>query len=124
MKLNPDCVRDVLQAVEDITDFRTIMRFPFKEEEAKHLTGYTVDEIFYHIKQCDQSGLIKVTWMMGPSCLIHDLSPAGHEFLANIRNDTNWAKTKEIANQVGSFSLKALTQIAIGVVTKLINQQL
>src|SRR5690554_6281345 len=102
MRLNPDCIRDVLLAVEDVTDFRTLMRFP-GEDGAKHLAKYSTDEVLYHIKQCELSGLLSgVSWMMGGSCLIRDLSPKGHEFLANIRSETNWKKTKEVASKVGS----------------------
>nr|WP_242851552.1 DUF2513 domain-containing protein [Clostridium sp. DMHC 10] len=64
--------------------------------------------------------MTEVSWFLGGNCLIHDLSPYGHEFLANIRSDTNWSKTKEIASKVGSFSLDALSKIAVSVVTSLI----
>jgi len=58
------------------------MEYP-SASEFPRFSVYSQDEIFYHIKQCELSGLVtKVDWFMGPGCLIHDLSPAGHEFLA------------------------------------------
>ena len=59
----------------------------------------------------------------GESCIIGDLSPAGHEFLANIRKDTVWNGVKSVAGKVGATSLSALTQIAANVVTELVKAQ-
>lgn len=123
MKLNPDCIRAILLTVEETVSFGTFMRY---DSNTKYplLCAYSQDEIFYHINQCNLSGLLtKVVWYMDPGCLIYDLSPAGHEFLANIRSDTNWRKTKEIAKNVGSHSIQALMQIAVNVVTTLISKQ-
>lgn len=55
------------------------------------------------------------------SCSVVDLTPKAHEFINNIRKDTNWNKTKEVAGKVGSFSLNVLSQIATNVITSLIN---
>lgn len=123
LKLNPDCIRDILLTVEETVSFGEVMRYD-SDTAYTRLSAYTPDEVMYHIEQCELSGLLtKVNWFMAPGCLIHNLSPAGHEFLANIRNDTNWAKTKDVAKEVGSFSLTTLTQIAVNVVTALINKQ-
>ena len=54
----------------------------------------------------------------------HDLSPAGHEFLSNIRDNNNWAKIKDVSSTIGFASLKVVTAIAEGVATAAINQQL
>ncbi|MTW37801.1 DUF2513 domain-containing protein, partial [Streptococcus pneumoniae] len=58
------------------------------------------------------------------SAIIIDLSPEAHEFLANIRQDTKWNKTKSIASKVGSFSLNVLKDISIEVISKVISDQL
>lgn len=124
MKLNPDCIRAILFTVEETITFGTFMGYPTDSVKYPHLSAYSQDEVLYHIKQCELSGLLtKVDWLLSPGCLIHDLSPAGHEFLANIRSDTNWNKTKEIAGKVGSTSLSALCQIAGTVISNLINRQ-
>jgi hypothetical protein len=44
------------------------------------------------------------------------LTPSGHQFLADIREDTNWNKVKSVLKKVGSFSISAITQAAAGVV--------
>jgi hypothetical protein len=90
----------------------------------ERLDEYTIVEVLYHVKQCELSGfLTKVIWFMDGGCQINDLSPYGHEFLANIRSDNNWCKTKDIAKGIGSMSLGALTDIASNVVLALINKK-
>jgi len=60
---------------------------------------------------------------MGGEMLIKDLTPKGHEFLSNIRKDTNWNKTKELAEKIGSTSLQVLVSVASQVVSALIKSQ-
>lgn len=123
MRLNPDCIRDILLTVEDNTSFEDFLDFE-NATDYEQLSSYSTDEVLYHIKQCELSGLLtKVSWYLGGSCLIHDLSPYGHEFLANIRSNTNWNKTKEITKKVGTTSLNAMIQIASNVISELIKNQ-
>lgn len=121
MKLNPDCIRDILLAVERTTDHEHEMRYA--EDDTEDL-NYTPREVFYHIDQCEQFGLIRgVRRTLDGAYYIRDLTPAGHEFLANIRSETLWNTTKETAKKVGSFSLDTLTKIAINVVSEAIKRQ-
>lgn len=128
MRLNPDCIRDILLTVEEKLGYRQFMKFNTKTvSEFERLIKYDYEEVLYHANQCHLAGLlINATFFMSTSDGFHvgDLSPIGHEFLANIRADSNWNKTKEIAKKVGSYSLDALAKIAIGVVTASINKQL
>jgi len=111
MRLNPDCIRDILLTVEETVSFGKYMKYPSAAEYPR-LAAYSQEEIFYHISQCKLSGLLtKVIWVGGPSCSIEDLSPLGHEFLANIRNETNWNRVKEIAKSIGSFSLDLYSKL-------------
>ncbi|SDO75735.1 DUF2513 domain-containing protein [Clostridium gasigenes] len=124
MKLNLDCIRDILLTVEDNTDFSTYMSYDVGESSYDLLTKYSDSEILYHIKQCELSGLItKVSWYLNGSCTILDLSPYGHQFLADIRSDSNWNKTKSIAKNIGSSSLTTVKEIATNVITELIKSQ-
>lgn len=126
MKLNPDCIRDLLFTVEENTGFYDSMDYPSdNSKDYPRLAGYTEEEVFYHIRQCYLSGLLTdVRWTLTPTCSIQDLSPAVHEFLADIRSETNWAKTKEVASKVGSLSLQVLAKIAAEVVSSLIMSHL
>lgn len=124
MKLNPDCIREILILVEEACDHENYLECP--EEFPSSVTErYSLNELYYHIKQCELSGFIRgVNWLLDGSCSIRDLTPSGHQFLADIRSDTNWNKTKEIAQKVGSTSLSAIAKIASEVITAVIKSQM
>lgn len=124
MRLNADCVRDILLSVEDVSEFYKAFHYK-KSAIPERLSKYTHEEIIYHIKQCSKSNLIDgVTYYDGATGIdIGDLTPDGHKFLANIREEKIWSGVKSIAKKVGSTSLSAFTQIASNVVTELIKQQ-
>ena len=52
------------------------------------------------------------------------VSVSGHEFLENIRQDTNWNKTKEVAKSAGSTSIEILSNVASNLITALISKKL
>lgn len=123
MKLNPDCIRDILITIEDNTGFGKYMSYNLNSTYDL-LQKYTFDEVRYHIDQCELSNLItKVNKFIDGSCLVQDLSPSGHQFLADIRSDNNWNKTKSIAKTVGTSSLTAIKEIATNVIAEVIKAQ-
>ncbi|EGS9997873.1 DUF2513 domain-containing protein [Clostridium perfringens] len=126
MKLNPDCIRDILLTVEESTDFNHYLSYRFDSNSFEKLSIYSHDEITYHIRQCDLSNLLyKVSYYDGGNSIdILDLSPKGHNFLADIRSDTVWNNTKTIANKIGSTSLDVLLKVSTGVLTQMITKQL
>lgn len=110
MKLNPNCIRDILITVEENSDFSHQTEYK-KEKPFHHLSSYSHDEIIYHIRQCELSNLISDVHYYdgGKHTDILDLTPIGHEFLANIRNDCVW---KEIISKGINISLPILMEIA------------
>lgn len=124
MKLNPDCVRDILLTTEDTTGYNEYLEYPAELSRCPLLQDYSDNEIRYHIIQCVKSNLLEARREdLAGNIEISDLTPKGHEFLANIRSDNVWNKTKNIAYKMGSFSISTLTNIATGVLTELIRQQ-
>jgi len=125
MKLNPDCVRDILLLVEKKVDFGMFLELNVSSPH-KDLSSYSHPEILYHISQCEKAGLIDSAsyYDDGDGVDVGDLSPLGHQLLADIRSDTVWSKTKTVSKKVGSTSLNALVQIATGVVTQIIKNEL
>lgn len=92
----------------------------FKELNSK----YPREEILYHVRQCEHSGLfLQVVHNFG-GFSIQDLSPYGHQFINDIRQDNNWNRTKDSAKNVGSFSLDVLKDISSQVIATLISNQL
>lgn len=122
MKLNPDCIRDILFVVENNATYSNDVSEEtiFKELDSK----YPREEILYHVRQFEHSGLfLKVVHYFG-GFSIQDLSPYGHQFINDIRQDNNWNRTKDIAKNVGSFSLDVLKDISSQVISTLISNQL
>lgn len=128
MRLNPDCVRDILLTAEETIQYRNnqLISMCYSNNPAKfeRLSKYSNAEIRYHIMQCRQHKFIQILSTTYETILIGDLTPLGHEFLTNIRSNTVWNKTISIANKLGSTSLDILIKIATGVLTQSINKQL
>lgn len=125
MKLNSECTRDILIAIEDIVDLQTKFEYTPGEKAHERLKGYDPDEIAYHVRQCDLSGLLIgcEIFCCGGLITVRDLTPAGHEFLANTRKNAVWEKVKEIGDEIGSNSAKDLAEIAKQVVIQLIKSK-
>lgn len=122
MKLNPDCIRDILISVEEQSDFHHETVYKKNDMQLERLSKYPHDEIIYHIHQCELSNFIYgVHYMDGGIHIdIHDLTPGGHEFLANIRNDHFFEKVKSIAGELGLHSLTDISSIALNCASMLI----
>lgn len=126
MKLNPDCIRDILLTIEESTTLHNDWSFGENSVNEPLLSAYSIEELVYHISQCDKSGLIDgCQFFLGSySGVVSDLSPHGHQFLSDIRSDTVWNNIKAVSLKVGSNSLNAIMQIATGVITEIIKAQL
>lgn len=122
MKLNPDCIRDILFFIEENTTYSTIIRIHL-DDSMEILPQYDRSELFYHIEQCVMADLI-VGEVYLNSCKIKQLTPKGHTFIENIRQDTTWNKVKEHARQVGSFSLESIFQISTTIISEIIKKHL
>lgn len=122
MKLNPDCIRDLLLVIEEAVAPFELWQYDGEnpEDVETSLQSYTSDEILYHLNQMEKADLIETDPCCGEIVLVIDLTPNGHEFLANIRENTIWNGVKEVSGKVGASSLNALSTIASNVITQLI----
>lgn len=111
IKLNPDCIRGILLTVEEKCNFDTPWEYDRDTFESEYLAEFSHEEIVYHIKQASVSGLIENVHYYdgGATVLIGDLTPLGHEFLANIRAKSLWNKVKSKATDA---SLSILMELA------------
>ena len=125
MKLNPDCIRDILLEVEETTSLEQGFAYGPGVPETGRLANYSFETLVYHLKQCDLNGYFVNMESYGMySFDVAYLSPKGHAFLADIRSDTVWNHTKKVAGKIGVWSLDTLTKIAVGVVTELIKNSI
>lgn len=117
MKLNPDCLRSILLTIEEKCNFNVPWTYQKDSFPSEYLTKYTHEEIIYHIKQAQKSNLIDGVHYYdgGISIVISDLTPDGHEFLANIRNDSIW---KKVVSKTSGASLSIVLEVAKQVAQK------
>lgn len=124
MKLNPECMRDILLSMEDVEYQKSLP----VEQLYSSLTDYSQDEINYSVLKLEEAGFIDATLIPYDGGIlvieINDITYRGHEFLADIRSDSIWQNVKSISAKVGSKSLNSLWQIATTVITQIIKAEL
>ncbi len=114
MVLSPDCVRDVLLAVES-SSFGERLTLDALEEK---LPQYSEEDLWYTCLKLEEGGyldLITITGLRMPMPGIKEiksLTYCGHEFLDTVREESNWGKVKTVAKKAGTFSLTSLGEIA------------
>lgn len=114
MKLNIDCVRSVLLAIENL-EYGEVCNFSDFLSKPE-LYGYQENDVQYTCQKLLEAGYIKALIahsLRQPEFVarVSDLTYSGHEFLNTIRKDTLWEKTKNIAKNIGISSLSGLSEI-------------
>lgn len=118
MKLNIDCIRDVLIQLENAPLGHKVT---IQELESK-LPQYQKHDIVYSCLKLEEESFIKLnkkTYFHDPIPVIHkieDITMKGHGFLDTIREKTIWDKVKSSSKKVGIFSLNTLYELAIEVI--------
>lgn len=123
MKMNPECIRDILFTVEESSTYEHACYLYYSQFDK--LSKYDKDTILYHARICTMYGYIftPTEYQNNPKSELHvDLTPAGHEFLSNVRSDSVWKNTVKVAGKIGSVSLDMLSKISANILTELIKQ--
>ena len=126
MKLNIDCVRDLLLAIESEVNFTENLKYPSVNInslcESDFLKKYQKCDICYAALKLNEGGFIDLTPTYGDnritSILIDSLTYEGHQFLESIKPPNVWTKTKNKAAKIGSFAVDIVSQIAIDYILK------
>lgn len=135
MRLYPDCVRDVLIYLEDhlelYSDGRRVCRneigWKTIAEDDTLNQKYLIEDIQYAILQLSEAGFIEAHPIPGGQNRgligfnVLGITWTGHELLASLRGEELWKATKSIADQLGTYSVKALATIASAVVNQTIH---
>ena len=112
MKLDFDCIREVLFAVEAQTGYQKPTN---AYAIAEKVNKYDFEVVMYHLNQCELYGFFTDVrhYQNGDDDMtIIDLSPKGHEFIRNIRSDNVWNSLKGIIGKAGTVSVSLLLKIA------------
>ncbi len=122
MQIDNDCIRNILFTIEEHSTYSSACCMREALQKYPKLETYDVEKINYHLRYLEMKGLI---FKPEPNFIFdYDLTPSGHEFISNIRDNNNWNKIKGISSSIGFASLKVVSAIAEGVATAAINQQL
>ena len=124
MRLNPECIRNILLQTEKgpfVMPNRSKIQETFFED-LEFLKSFSSVEIFYHINQCEMMDFISTSEDLRDTVIL-DLNPAGHSFLADIRNDNIWNQTKSTAKNLGVASLDSLKNVAVNIVSAIITSK-
>ena len=135
MRLNIDCFRDVMLWAESLTTPTQLARYvdidiveesaedifinesdiPVPDEHQKALLAkYNNEILIYHLRYCIEAGLLIKNENISDNMIIfvQDLTPAGHDFMADVRKDKNFEAIKSVCKLIGVESVKACTAIA------------
>ena len=122
MKLNIDCVRDILLELETFP----IGVYPVRISQ-KILQPTTVEKnVEYTLVKLSEANYVNVQYcrMTNGSFLfdsILDITFQGHEFLEKIRSDTVWnGKVKPALSSIGSMSFDVISNVTSSVVSALV----
>ncbi len=129
MKLNPECIRDIMFYLEEnLTmnsdlEINEISIFDLPEK-----LNYSIEEIANTLLVLDDANFIVCYRNNGDDAIvaldIYRITYTGYQFLESIRPDSVWKKVQTISGNIGSFSLNVISQIATSVLTQMINGQL
>lgn len=121
MKLDINCVRDVLLYLEENSTYENTIQL---NDLHQTLSDYDDDIITYAVDKLAEANYInakRAAFLDGSvEFLIFSISYEGHKFLDNVRDDNVWETTKKKINKVSSVSLDILSQVASSVITSLL----
>ena len=126
MKLDMDCVRDILLTIEKQTESHEM----FPDNFCKLLPKYDQAEIIYCCEKLYEGGYIHMEFSNSPVfhfssiVSIGDLTFKGHEFLADIKPKSTWDKFSSIFKQGGSASFKTIANVAVDLGTEVLKAKL
>ena len=100
MKLDVDCLIDVLFAVEANTG--PFQYWDVHFESGEGLNAYTQREVYYHVQQAISAGLVQVeAEFIDGTIEISDLTMRGHAALSSVRNPAvRWKAKNEWLSRV------------------------
>ena len=120
MKLDIDCVRDILLTIEAYPEPMNLYIFDF----AKKLPAYSPTEIIYCCQRLYEANYLNLFFVEIRSHseldAVGDLTFFGHEFLEHIRDDNVWSKSKKILSVIGSFSFNVITEVTAKVISEMV----
>ena len=124
MKLQIDCVRDVLLVLERVHRISVDDSFSVEQntltfrELCSELPDWDRADVFYTVSNLKQAGLlfadIEIVNDYVVLCLVSGLTYEGHKYLDSIRDEQRWAGIKKALPAIRNYSLDAIRAITEG----------
>lgn len=122
MRLNHECVRDLLLYIEENLDYNDEL-----EINKLQLKNYSLEELLYTAQRlaeadyinCDNSIQIDDDY---PIIIVDSISYKGHQFLDTIRDNQVWDKTKKVLSVLKSVSIEITSETASKVINHIIDK--
>lgn len=124
MKLNHDCVRDLMLYLEENLSYNNVIivnnitELPYSSEEIIYTAEKLYEANFINALLSDHMGFSP------PIIDISSITYSGHSFLDTIRDNGVWSKTKSITSKFTSVSLQIISSIASQIISQLIASSL
>lgn len=126
MKLNHECVRDLLLYLEshlELNDYYDLVT-----SELLETSDFDEEVIYYTAMKLIEAGYIDGKPSYASNVLfrfpISSITWEGHKFLDNIRDDGVWKETKGIISKFTSVSVSMIENISSQVITNIISKQI
>lgn len=114
MKLNKDCVRDVMLAIEEYDSSEILTHDKFLA--LQQLEKYDDSTKIYTAQKLNEAGYLNGNFDFYMDDTIYvtisSLTWHGHEYLDTIRDPEIWTKTKESVSKISSVSLEIIGEVA------------
>lgn len=122
MKRDFDLIRKILLAIEEHTEDTAIQNLTIE--------GYNREQIAYHVQLIFEAGLVKGDILFGLGSVkprgysITQMTWAGHDFLDACRDESRWAKAKEIFSHMDGVTFDVAKGVLVHLMTTGISQVL
>lgn len=139
MKINPNCVRDVMMFLEDNLSveqgpgkimFVSVSLNKILSNEDIRVT-YSWEEITYSLFQLIEDGYIvsncnpterKIHYELKIGDILY-ITPKGHKFISSIKDKEAWAnKISPLFSKLGSVSLSVIETVASGITSAMLDK--
>lgn len=129
MKLNPEHVRSILFFLEDHLSINSELEVSTIDiYDLKESLDCPIGEIANTLLVLEDADFIRLSRYSANNSIddisVYRITYSGYEFIEHIRPETVWDKVKSVGANVGTLSIDIISQIAVNVISQLINGQL
>ncbi|WP_167628973.1 DUF2513 domain-containing protein [Listeria valentina] len=128
MKLNSECVRDILLEIEIK---QSVLFEKLYYEDLKKFDSYAKhghDQFFYCLYRLKEAGYVDFSYKIIEEKIhffcFSKITWEGHQFLDNIRDSAVWKNTKKSVSKFSSVSISFLSKVASNVLSQMIKNNL